>query len=110
MSVEWLDGGSITPCNMSATSPKPSKLTLKPMGDGEPLLVDRDIAEKSQLIKNMLEDIGEEASTIPLPNVSQPILQKVIDYCTHHRHDPPLPPEDEASPYRSKNSYDIDEW
>lgn len=25
---------------------------------------------------------------VPLPNVSGPILTKVIEYCTHHRHDP----------------------
>eukprot|EP00835_Amoeboradix_gromovi_P006004 NODE_635_length_5742_cov_0.308701.p4 type:complete len:167 gc:universal NODE_635_length_5742_cov_0.308701:2442-1942(-) len=85
------------------------KIQLKPH-DGDAIEVDKEVAEKSQLIKNMLEDIGEETSEIPLPNVTSAILSKVIDYCQHHRNDPPLPPDDEASPYRSKNSYDIDEW
>ena len=33
---------------------------------------DRDVAERSVLIKNMMEDIGEQAMTeaIPIPNVS----------------------------------------
>lgn len=34
--------------------------------------IDRDVAERSVLIKNMMEDIGEQAMTeaIPIPNVS----------------------------------------
>ena len=31
-------------------------------------------------------DIGETDRAIPLPNVSAPILQKVIEWCTHHRY------------------------
>lgn len=33
---------------------------------------DRDVAERSILIKNLLEDVGDEAMTdaVPLPNVS----------------------------------------
>ena len=39
---------------------------------------DRDVAERSVLIKNMMEDIGEQAVTeaIPIPNVSpHPLVQ-----------------------------------
>lgn len=32
--------------------------------------VDRDVAERSILIKNMLEDLGESDEAIPIPNVS----------------------------------------
>ena len=36
----------------------------------------------------MLEDVGDLADfPIPLPNVTGPILQKVIEWCTHHRND-----------------------
>lgn len=32
--------------------------------------LDRDVAERSLLIKNMLEDLGETKESIPIPNVS----------------------------------------
>ncbi|GMF75829.1 unnamed protein product [Aspergillus oryzae] len=32
--------------------------------------LERDVAERSQLIKNMLEDLGETGEPIPIPNVS----------------------------------------
>ena len=39
---------------------------------------DRDVAERSVLIKNMMEDIGEQAMTeaIPIPNASSQVLVK----------------------------------
>ena len=39
---------------------------------------DRDVAERSVLIKNMMEDIGEQAMTeaIPIPNASSQALVK----------------------------------
>lgn len=33
------------------------------------LLLERDVAERSILIKNMLEDLGESDEAIPIPNV-----------------------------------------
>ena len=35
--------------------------------------LDRDVAERSLLIKNMLEDLGDAHEAIPIPNVSSPI-------------------------------------
>jgi S-phase kinase-associated protein 1 len=43
---------------------------------------------------------------IPLPNVTGPILTKVIDYCTHHRNDPIQNHDDDLK----KTSEDIDDW
>ncbi len=52
-------------------------------------------------------DVGDTDDTpIPLPNVSGTILQKVIDYATRHKDDPPPQPEDDSKP---KSSDDIDE-
>ena len=34
------------------------------------LWLDREVAERSVLIKNMLEDLGESGEAIPIPNVS----------------------------------------
>ncbi|KAI8049780.1 putative negative regulator sulfur controller-3 [Syncephalis plumigaleata] len=85
--------------------------------EGSEFEVDRSVIEKSLLIKNMLEDVGETDAVIPLPNVSGPILAKVIEYCEHHRNDP-----DVDAQSTSKNggngvngtnytsSDDIDEW
>ncbi|KAG0374377.1 hypothetical protein BGX24_010487 [Mortierella sp. AD032] len=72
--------------------------------EGTEFLIDRDIADKSMLLKCMLEDIGEIGQAVPLPNVSGPILTKVIEYCTHHRDDPNfLSANDDVTA-------DIDEW
>ncbi|PVU89507.1 hypothetical protein BB561_005308 [Smittium simulii] len=49
--------------------------------------VDRAVAEKSVLIKNMLEDIGETDEPIPISNVSGEVLKKVIEYCEYHKND-----------------------
>ncbi|ORX53816.1 E3 ubiquitin ligase SCF complex, Skp subunit [Piromyces finnis] len=56
--------------------------------DGKIFNIDKDVAIKSQLINNMLEDVEEtENESIPLPNVTGEILEKVIEYCQHHRGD-----------------------
>jgi S-phase kinase-associated protein 1 len=45
--------------------------------DGQEFTVTKEVANMSVLIKNMLEDFGEETDTpIPLPNVSGQILAK----------------------------------
>lgn len=47
------------------------KLTLQ-SSDGADITVDKEVAERSLLIKNMVGDLGEEATSapIPIPNVS----------------------------------------
>ena len=45
--------------------------------DNEHFTVDRDVAERSLLIKQMIEDIGETDMPIPLPNVSSSVMTKV---------------------------------
>ncbi|KAI9887672.1 MAG: hypothetical protein M1823_000536 [Watsoniomyces obsoletus] len=78
--------------------------------DNAEIKVDREVAERSVLIKNMLEDIGDQGSgePIPIPNVNEAVLNKVIEWCQHHRHDPPPPPEDESD--ARKKSSEIAEW
>ena len=55
---------------MSATE-APVKVTLQ-SNDNATIEVDKVVAERSLLIKNMLEDLGENSisQTIPIPNVS----------------------------------------
>ncbi|CCC08400.1 Skp1 family, dimerization domain-containing protein [Copromyces sp. CBS 386.78] len=79
--------------------------------DGQVITVDRVVAERSLLIKNLIEDLGDEAvmnEAIPLPNVNEPVLRKVVEWCEHHRKDPPQTTEDEND--SRKKSTEIDEW
>lgn len=63
-------------------------MVLISTSDNEQFSVDRDVAERSLLIKQLIEDIGESDQAIPLPNVSSSVLTKVLEYCSHHRNDP----------------------
>ena len=59
--------------------------------DGEVFPVDLEVAKVSHTIKNMLESLGIDEETediFPLPKVSAKILQKVIQWATHHKDDP----------------------
>eukprot|EP01136_Pigoraptor_vietnamica_P044979 Opistho-1_new@22382 len=77
--------------------------------DGVEISVEIEVAKMSETVKNMIEDLGVEGddTPIPLPNVTGPILTKVIEYCRHHKDDPPAVEEDES---KEKRSDDIDAW
>ncbi|KAG6854587.1 suppressor of kinetochore protein mutant [Blastosporella zonata] len=78
--------------------------------DNETFNTDKDIVERSVLIKNMLE--GKfRYQPIPLPNVSSSVLKKVLEYCEHHRGEP-LPAADAESNQDEtrKRTTDISEW
>lgn len=91
---------------MSA-APNVEKLKLV-SSDGVEKEVARDVAERSILIKNMLEDCGEIDQAIPIPNVNGSVLTKVIEWCEHHKNDP-APTADEETDSRKKST-DIEEW
>lgn len=74
---------------------------------GESFEVESDVACMSTLIKNMVEDSGADEA-IPLPNVKSAILSKVIEYCKHHKDNPP---EEIAKPLKSANLAEVvSEW
>jgi S-phase kinase-associated protein 1 len=85
------------------------KITLV-SNDGISQEVLRSIAERSMLIKNMIEDVGEEAleTPIPIPNVNDAVLKKVIEWCTWHQKDPVTVADDDAD--SRKKTTDIDDW
>lgn len=58
----------------------------------------------------MIEDIGDQAieEAIPIPNVNEPVLRKVIEWCQQHRGDPPASTDDDSD--SRKKTTDIDEW
>ncbi|KAH8754622.1 negative regulator sulfur controller-3, partial [Diaporthe sp. PMI_573] len=87
-----------------------AQLTLK-CNDGGIVTVELPVAKRSVLLKNLIDDMGVEKATaqpVPLPNVAQPVLEKIVEWCKHHRNDPP-PTQDLKSEYRVENA-PIDEW
>jgi len=71
--------------------------------EGELIEVEEEVAMKSTLIKNMIEDAGTEED-IPLPNVKTSVLKKVLEYCQHYKTE--NPPEIEK-PLKSTNMADV---
>ena len=55
--------------------------------EGEYIEVDQETVVLSVLIKSMIDDSGTEED-IPLPNVTKPILDKVLEFCKHVKDDP----------------------
>ncbi|KAI5806519.1 E3 ubiquitin ligase complex SCF subunit sconC [Peziza echinospora] len=70
--------------------------------------VEKVVAERSILIKNMLEDCVEIDQAIPIPNVNAAVLAKVLEWCEHHKNDP-APAADDDTDSRKKST-DIEEW
>lgn len=67
-------------------------------------IADQKAAECSYLIRNLCAYFGREILTreiIPLPNVTELVLCKVLEWCEHHKNDPDT---------GGDRSYDIDEW
>ncbi|KDQ12254.1 hypothetical protein BOTBODRAFT_34537 [Botryobasidium botryosum FD-172 SS1] len=78
--------------------------------DNESFTVEKAVASRSVLIKNMLEDVGESDQPIPLPNVTASVLKKVLEYCDHHKNEPMPTSEDLAAEDTRKRTTDIGEW
>ncbi|KAK4236828.1 E3 ubiquitin ligase complex SCF subunit scon-3 [Achaetomium macrosporum] len=85
------------------------KITLT-SNEGTNIEVDRVVAERSMLIKNLIEDLQDEAlnNPIPIPNVNDPVLRKVLEWCEHHRNDAVQTADDDND--NRKKTTDIDEW
>lgn len=60
-------------------------IQLQPTDATETLKFTNDEAALSSTIKNMLDDLGEEATNVPIPlhNVTMKILEKVAQYCRY---------------------------
>ena len=56
-----------------------------------------------------MDDLGDVGNTpIPIPNVNDPVLRKVIEWCEKHRGDSVQSAEEESD--SRKKTTDIDEW
>ncbi|KAL5699548.1 SCF ubiquitin ligase complex protein SKP1b [Ranunculus cassubicifolius] len=60
-----------------------SKLITLTTADGQSFDVEKSVVSVSETIKNIIEDDCSDEG-IPLPNVTGPILAKVIEYCKKH--------------------------
>jgi len=87
-------------------APEGKQVTLKSCDDVE-FKVEIPVASRSILLKNMIEDVGETDQSIPLPNVNEKVLKKVLEWCTHHVNDPQPATDDDDS--RRRNT-EIDDW
>lgn len=65
----------------------------------------------------MLEDFGTEGTPeqdIPIPNVNEVVLKKVLEWCQHHRNDPiedsNANASDSVAASTRRKSTDIEEW
>lgn len=72
--------------------------------DNKEIEVEKKATEKSVLIKNMLEDIGDSDAPIPLSNVNEKILLKVKEWLEYHKDD--IYKDD----YQDNKDLEIDEW
>ncbi|ORX40991.1 SconCp [Kockovaella imperatae] len=77
--------------------------------DDEQFTVEKKVAERSAMIKSMLEDLPSQDSMIPLPNVSSSVLAKVLEYCDHHKNEP-LPAADADADDSRKKTSEIGDW
>ncbi|KAJ5318713.1 hypothetical protein N7476_005133 [Penicillium atrosanguineum] len=68
--------------------------------------VERVVAERSVLIKDMLNYIGDTDEAIPIPNVNKRVLDKVITWCRHHHEHDRTTQEKRDSP----EDTDVDNW
>jgi S-phase kinase-associated protein 1 len=75
--------------------------------DNASFTVERDIAERSISLRNLLDEMGHPDEPIPIPT-NQFILERVLKWCTHHRSDP-LPNAD-GEEDKNKTTTDISEW
>ncbi|KAK5015604.1 hypothetical protein LTR60_002701 [Cryomyces antarcticus] len=76
--------------------------------DGADNDVERAVVERSMLVKNLLEDLGSQNEAIPIMNVNEVVLRKVMEWCEHHKKDP-APAQDDDADSRKKTT-DIEEW
>lgn len=78
--------------------------------DGERFPVEPKVAEKSVLIKNMIRDLNpdglQEDFEIPTPNVRANVMNKVLEWCTHHK-DTAFSDDDDDDARRASP---VDEW
>lgn len=84
-----------------------SKTLTLTSSDNAKVTIDSKSAERSFLLKNLLQDYTED-SDIPMPDIKGDILKKCVEYMTHYKD---TEPRDIPKPLPSPNLLDVtDEW
>ncbi|KAH9431492.1 E3 ubiquitin ligase complex SCF subunit scon-3 [Pyricularia oryzae] len=86
------------------------KVTLH-SNDDKFIEVDRAVACSSRVIKDLIDNLGEEMATatpIPIHNVSQAVLKKVLEWCEHHQNDPAQTSDEDSKSFVKTTC--MDEW
>jgi len=73
--------------------------------EGDKFDVPVEVAKMSELVKSMMEDDADGMTEIPLPNVKATVLQKVIEFCTHHTKQEAM--TEIEKPLKSQNMADV---
>jgi S-phase kinase-associated protein 1 len=76
-----------------------STITLSCCGGN--ITVERQVAEHSIRIQRMLEDLDDFSKPIEI-GIGESVMKKVLEWCTHHRHDP--------HPSNTASTTEISEW
>ncbi|KAN0085612.1 Skp1 family, dimerization domain containing protein [Elaphomyces granulatus] len=101
------------------TSKPEKKLIILTSNDNVDIAVEREVLLCSTLLGNMLGDLGdpEPGETVPIQNVNSRVLEKVIEWCTHHRNDPRPSADDKVEgrgettgPNTDHKKIEISEW
>ena len=66
------------------SSEMPLMVTLQ-SSDFEKFVIEADVAKKSILVKNLLDDLPEDDEAIPIPLVNATILKKVLTWMQQHK-------------------------
>ena len=76
--------------------------------DGEKVQISSKAAQKSNLIKGVLEDYQDEAQSIRLNNINSKVLNKIKEYLEHYKDEDVKPLE---RPLKSKDFKEcVNEW
>lgn len=67
--------------------------------DKKEIEIEREVAIKSKLLENLLEDVGENENVIPLDNISSEVLNKILEWCEYHKNEKNLETKEELDKY-----------
>lgn len=77
--------------------------------DGEVVTIDTEIIRQSQTIDEMLRELPDQQDDeepIPLANINGNILNKIIEWCKHHKNDAQVADDEETE----RRTDDIPTW
>lgn len=66
-------------------------------GDEQTFLLPKPVAIKLKTVENQLKDLGDTETTISLPNVTAPVMEKVLEFVKWHFENPQPGDEDTTS-------------